>query len=77
MQQEKEWEALFCNDPDHDYALTMEISHGEDIVAIVRCRDGRLMVDFYGATAPASVPLEWLMEKLHLARRDLSKSGTQ
>jgi hypothetical protein len=55
----------------------MEISHGDDIVAIVRCRDGHLTVDFYGATTPASVPLEWFMEKLQLARRDLSKSGVQ
>ena len=77
QQQEKKWEALFCNDPNHDYALTMEISHGDDIVAIVHCRNGHLMVDFYGATTPASVPLEWLMEKLQLARRDLSQPGTQ
>ena len=76
-QHEKKWEALFCNDPNHDYALTMEILHGDDIVAIVRYRDGRLMVDFDGATTPASVPLEWLMKKFQLARRDLSKPGTQ
>jgi hypothetical protein len=44
LQHEKKWDALFCNDPNHDYALTMEISHGDDIVAIVRCRDGRLML---------------------------------
>jgi len=56
-QHEKKWEALFCNDPNHDYALTMEILHG--------------------ATTPASVPLEWLMKKFQLARRDLSKPGTQ
>ena len=77
LQYEKKWDALFCNDPNQDYTLTMEISHGDDIVAIVRCQDGRLMVDFYGVTTPASVPLEWLMEKFQLARRDLSKPGTQ
>ncbi len=76
-QHEKKSEALFCNDPNQDYALTMEISHGDDLVALVCCRDGRLMVDFYGATTPASVPLEWLMETFQLARRDLSKPGTQ
>jgi len=77
MQHEQRWEALFCNDPDNDYALTMEIAHGDDIVAIVRCREGRLTVDIYGATQPASVPLEWLIEKLQLAQQDLSKPGTQ
>jgi hypothetical protein len=45
-QHEKKWDALFCNDPNYDYALTMEISHDDDLVAIMRCQDRRLMVDF-------------------------------
>ena len=72
-----EFEALFVNDPDADYALTMELSHAGEVIAIVRQHSGTLVVDLYAPSTPIRIPLNWLIERLQTARTDLSKEGTQ
>lgn len=72
-----EFEALFVNDPDEDYALTMELSHAGEVIAIVRQDLGTLVVDFYPPSTPIRMPLDWLIKRLQTAQTDLSKEGTQ
>ena len=69
--------ALFCNDPDNDYALTMEIWHGDTVLAIVRRQAESLYVNIYPVAEPVTLPLDWLIDQLQTAREDLSKEGTQ
>ena len=72
-----EFEALFVNDPDNDYALTMEISYADEVIAIVRQHSGALVVDIYPPSKPVRIPLDWLIDRLETAKTDLSKEGTQ
>ena len=72
-----EFEALFVNDPDRDYALTMEISYEDDVFAIVRQYEGALVLEVYPPSKPLRMPLNWLIERLQTAAADLSKEGTQ
>ena len=72
-----DFEALFVNDPDKDYALTMEISHKDEIFAIVRQHEGTLVLEVYPPSKTLRIPLNWLMERLQTAEAELSKEGTQ
>ena len=69
------WQAYFTGDPNENDNLTMEISCDKEIMAIVRRRAAALDVDFYPVSSPVSIPLEWLLDKLQVARHDLLKEG--
>lgn len=77
MEAPDKWSAVFTNDPGNDYALTMEISYAEEILAIVRQNSGTLVVEFYPISHAVSAPLDWIIDRLETARIDLSKEGTQ
>lgn len=67
----EELKTVFGNDPNNDYALTMEIHHGEEQIIIVKLCGEELCVDFYASSQPVRMPLEWLLARLQEARRDI------
>lgn len=64
-------EVLYCNDPDDDFSLTLELTHQGEIWAIVRNHAGSLRVDVYPTRRPIRIPLQWLLERLQQAASDL------
>ncbi len=62
-------QATFGNDPENDYALTMEISRHDEVLAIVKLHGESLGVDFYSISEPVRIELDWLLAKLQEARR--------
>lgn len=66
------WTADVANDPSRDYRLVVELAHGDQYVAtILRSDDGELIVRWYAAEENRDVPVEWLLDVLERARRDL------
>lgn len=68
-----EWEALFANDPDNDYALIMEFWFGDEQIGVVRDGKEGLSVDLYGTgSEPVVIPLAWLIDRLVAAQESNS-----
>lgn len=67
------WEAVFVNNPHNDYELIVEITHDDEDVALIRRGKNGLEMKWYVTKSDLIVPLEWILEIIIKAKRDLEK----
>lgn len=71
-----DWTAQYCNDPEHDFDLVIEILYKDEIVAMIRYRNELELIWFVN-TDNLCIPVEWLSELLIGANRDLIASNNE
>ncbi|QQE77843.1 hypothetical protein [Alicyclobacillus sp. SO9] len=70
-----QWEAVYVNDPDHDYDLILEIEfNGQDVGRIHKDKDGLELV-WYANKQDCQIPLKWLKNLLQEAEDNLNDSS--
>jgi hypothetical protein len=67
-----EWTAEITNDPDRHQELYIELLQGGEYRGrIVRAPTGELALFIYERNEGLTIPLDWLLEVMNGARRDL------
>lgn len=71
-----DWSAQYCNDPEHDYDLVIEILYKDEDVAMIRYRE-ELELIWFANKNHVSIPVDWLAELFISAKRDLIPANTE
>lgn len=66
------WEALVGNNPDRDFELEMEMWSDGKLRAMIRSTPEGLALQIFPNDQALSIPVEWLLEKLTMAKSDLA-----
>jgi hypothetical protein len=69
------WTANYINDPYNDFEITLELLCNEIIVGVIQQAENgdKLELIWYEHDKALSVPVDWLIDLLNDAKRDLKK----
>ncbi len=72
-----EWSSLYANDPGDDYELVIELLYKEKDVAVIRHKEKGLELTWYANENNLNIPVDWLLERLIMAKRDLKRDTSK